>query len=302
MRKSLNTANISCGWNFLLNIFAGAFALLCTLPFLLVFMVSITEEKSLALNGYLFIPKAFSLEAYKVMLESTDSILRVYGVSVFSTVVGTILSVVIMAMYAYPISRSAFKYRNQFTFLIFFTMLFGGGLVPWYIICTRVLHLKDTVWALIVPYLFNSFYVIVMRTFFKTTIHESAIESAKLDGAGEFRVFRSIVMPLSLPVLATVGLFSSINYWNDWWLSTILQSNGEWINLQFAMYRVLLNATYLSEIGNASGGYTQAELARLPTETIRMAMCVIAMGPIVLAYPFFQRYFVKGLTLGSIKG
>ncbi|MEN6315041.1 MAG: carbohydrate ABC transporter permease [Clostridiaceae bacterium] len=302
MKKLSSTANISYGWNTVLNIITAAYTLLCLLPFLLVIIVSFTDEKSLARNGYSFLPEALSLAAYKSLLSSTDSIIRVYCISIFVTIAGTILSVLIMAMYAYPISRSSFKYRKQFTFYIFFTMLFGGGLVPWYIICTQVLHLKNTIWALIVPYLFNAFYTLVIKTFFKTTIHESIIESAKLDGASEIRIFRTIIMPLSMPVLASIALFTSINYWNDWWLSTILQSNDTWINLQYTMYRMLLNATYIVQLGSAAGGYAQSELAKMPTETIRMAMCAVAMGPIIFAYPFFQRYFVKGLTIGSIKG
>jgi putative aldouronate transport system permease protein len=302
MKKLSSTDNISRGWNIILNIASAAYTLICLLPFLLVVIISLTDEKAIAQYGYSYLPKNLSFAAYEALFKSTNSILRVYGVSIFVTVVGTVLSVIIMAMYAYPISRSNFRYRNQFTFIIFFTTLFGGGLVPWYIICTQVLRLKNTVWALIVPYLFNTFYVIVMKTFFKSTIHESIIESAKLDGASEIRIFRTIVLPLSLPVLASVGLFMSIIYWNDWWLSTILQTDNAWVNLQYAMYRVLVSATYLSQLGGIGQGLTQSELAKMPTETVRMAMCVFAMGPIVLAYPFFQRYFVKGLTIGAIKG
>lgn len=301
-KRQSSTANISWGWNLFLNTVTALYTLICLLPFLLVIIVSFTDESSLRQKGYSFVPARLSLEAYRVLFLSTDSILRVYAISIFVTVVGTILSLLIMSMYAYSISRNNFRYRKQFTFYIFFTMLFGGGLIPWYIICTQVLRLKNTVWALIVPYLFNAFYVIVIRTFFKTTIHESIIESAKLDGASEIRIYVSIVLPLSLPVLASIGLFTSINYWNDWWLSTILQSDTTWINLQYAMYRVLVNATYLAQLGGPASGYTQSELARMPTETVRMAMCAFAMGPIILAYPFFQRYFVKGLTIGSIKG
>jgi putative aldouronate transport system permease protein len=261
-----------------------------------------TDEKSISSRGYSFIPSALTLTAYRALFANTQSIGRVYLISIFVTVVGTITGVLIMAMYAYPISRSNFRYKKQFTFYIFFTMLFGGGLVPWYIVCSQVLHLKNTIWGLIVPSLFSAFYVIVIKTVFKSTIHASIIESAKLDGASEMKIFSKIVMPLSLPVLASIGLFMSIGYWNDWWLSTILQSNDKWINLQYAMYRVLLNATYLSQLGGVGAGLSQAELSRMPTETVRMAMCVFAMGPIVLAYPFFQKYFVKGLTIGSIKG
>lgn len=302
MKKLSSTANISKPWNIFLNIIIAAYTTICLLPFLLVIIVSFTEESSLRSRGYSFIPTGLSFEAYKTLFLSTDSILRVYVISVIVTIVGTILNVIITSMYAYSISRSNFRYRKQFTFYIFFTMLFGGGLIPWYIVCTQVLKLKDTLWALIVPYLFNAFHVIIVRTFFKSTIHESIIESAKLDGASEIRIYTSIMLPLSLPVLASIALFTSITYWNDWWLSTILQNTNDWINLQYAMYRVLLNATYLAQLGGSAGGYTQAELAKMPTETVRMAMCAFAMGPVVLAYPFFQRYFVKGLTIGSIKG
>jgi len=302
MKKSSSIDNISFGWNIILNIITGAYTLLCLCPFLLVVIISFADEKAISQYGYSYFPKALSIAAYKSLFSNTESIMRVYGISLLTTVVGTILSVIIMAMYAYPISRNSFRYRNQFIFFIFFTMLFSGGLVPWYIICTQVLHLKNTFWSLVVPYLFNPFYVIIMKTFFISTIHESIVESAKLDGASEIRIFRTIVIPLSLPVLASVGLFMSINYWNDWWLSTILQSNSTWINLQYAMYKVLMNATYLAQLGGIGKGSTQSELAKMPTETVRMAMCVFAMGPIVLAYPFFQRYFVKGLTIGAIKG
>lgn len=302
MKSASNASDISHGWNVTLNIFTVIYTAICLLPFFLVVIISFTDEAMISLNGYSFFPEALSLNAYKSLLSNTQSLGRIYLVSIFVTVTGTIAGVMITAMYAYPLSRNTFRYRNHFTFYIFFTMLFSGGMVPWYIVCTQVLHLKDTVWALIVPYLFSSFNVIIFRTFFKTTIHESIIESAKLDGAGELRIFRVIVLPLSLPVFASIGLFTAINYWNDWWLSLILQNNSVWINLQYAMYRVLTNAAYLTQLGSGAGGMTQSELAKMPTETVRMAMCVFAMGPVVLAYPFFQRYFIQGLTIGSIKG
>ncbi len=303
MKAKSNKTVKSCAWDLLINISLGGFTLACIIPVILVVIISITEAKYITIHGYSFFPKGLSLEAYRVVLTDTQSILRVYGVSIFVTVFGTLLSVIITAMLAYPLSRSSFRYRNIISFIIFFTMLFNGGMVPWYIICTQVLHLRNTLWALIVPYLVSAFNVIIMKTFFKTTIHESLIESAKLDGAGDFKILRSIVLPLSLPVLATVGLFTSISYWNDWWLPTILIDDNRWINLQYAMTRVIRNAAFLAEIGLSSGASsTHTELARMPTETVRMAMCVLAMGPIVLAYPFLQKYFVKGLTIGSIKG
>lgn len=300
--KRESAKSISYRWNTILNTIIASYTAICLLPFLLVFIVSFTDEKSISRHGYSFFPKVLSLEAYKSVILNTKSIGRIYLISIIVTVIGTLLGLLIMAMYAYPISRSSFRYRTHFTFYIYFTMLFGGGMVPWYIICTQVLKMKNTIWALIVPYLFNVFYVIILRTFFKT-IHESIIESAKLDGASEIKIFRSIILPLSLPVLASVGLFTSIGYWNDWWLSLMFQDSGYWINLQYAMYKVLENATYLATLsGGAGGGLTQSQLANMPTETMRMAMCVFAIGPIILAYPFFQRYFVSGLTIGSIKG
>lgn len=302
MKNNALSGNISWRWNLLINIALGAFVLVCTMPFLLVVSISFSEQNSLIQHGYSYFPDQYTLDAYRALFMSNYSIVRVCLISIVVTVLGTILSVMMIATYAYPISRTTFRYRNLFTFIIFFTMLFGGGMVPWYIICVRVLHLKNTIWGLIVPYLFNAFYVIVMKTFFRANIHDSVVESAKLDGAGELRIFRAIVLPLSLPVLASIGLFTAIGYWNDWWLSTILQDSNKWINLQFTMYKMLLNATFLAQLSDASGGLTQSALARLPTETMRMAMCVIAMAPIVMAYPFFQRYFVKGLTIGSIKG
>jgi putative aldouronate transport system permease protein len=215
---------------------------------------------------------------------------------------GTALSLLVIALYAYPISRKDFKYRNQFTFFVFFTMIFGGGLVPWYMVCVQLLHLKNTIWAMIFPALMNGWYVLIMRTFFATSIPDSIIESAKIDGAGEWRTFFQIVLPLSLPGLATVALFNTLAFWNDWYLPLMFITKANLYNLQYTMYKMLANIQFLIQSSSAMSGRASEMLKNLPSETSRMAMCILAVGPIIFAYPFFQKYFVKGLTVGAVKG
>jgi putative aldouronate transport system permease protein len=271
------------------------------LPLLLVFMVSITEEKSLLLNGYSFFPKQIDFSAYQYLFRGSDTILRAYGITIFVTVVGTTLGLFLTALLAYPLSRKDFPLRNVFTFYIFFTMLFNGGLVPWYLVYSNVLHIQNTVLSLIIPnLLIGGFNVFIMRTFFMTTIPPSIVESASIDGAGELRIFFQIILRLSLPVLATIGLFTTLAYWNDWYNSLIYINDTKLYSLQYLLNKTLMD---INVVLNKTTGTLQADLlAKVPTETIRMAMAVLGIGPIVLAYPFFQRFIVQGLTIGSVKG
>lgn len=279
------------------------YAALCILPLILVLSISLSDETTVIANGYRFIPETFSVSAYEFLFKDMDQIIRSYGVSIFVTVVGTVISVALTACYAYPLSRSDLPYRGFFAFFIFFTMLFNGGLVPWYLVYVNLLDLKNTIWVLIMPMLMSPFFVLVMRTFFSSSIPMSILESARVDGAGEFRTFIRIVLPLSLPVLATVALFSTLNYWNDWYLSMIFISDNKTISLQYLMYRTLLDIQYLTSNSNvASQISSQGGMLDLPNKTLQMAMAVVGIGPIVLAYPFFQRYFIKGLTVGAVKG
>ncbi|WP_160035453.1 carbohydrate ABC transporter permease [Paenibacillus sp. An7] len=279
------------------------YAALCILPLILVLSISLSDETTVIANGYRFIPETFSVSAYEFLFKDMDQIIRSYGVSIFVTVVGTVISVALTACYAYPLSRSDLPYRGFFAFFIFFTMLFNGGLVPWYLVYVNLLDLKNTIWVLIMPMLMSPFFVLVMRTFFSSSIPMSILESARVDGAGEFRTFVRIVLPLSLPVLATVALFSTLNYWNDWYLSMIFISDNKTISLQYLMYRTLLDIQYLTSNSNvASQISSQGGMLDLPNKTLQMAMAVVGIGPIVLAYPFFQRYFIKGLTVGAVKG
>ena len=284
-----------------LNILMILCTIACVLPLIIVFSASITDEKTVTMYGYSLFPRELSLEAYKYIFKDIMVILRAYGVTVLVTVVGSALSLVTIALYAYPISRKDFKYRNVFTFIVFLTMLFNGGLVPWYMVYVNVLHIDDTIMALILPYLMTPLYVLIMRTFFMTTIPDGIIEAASIDGAGEFQTFVWIVLPLAKPVLATIGLFNLLTYWNDWYAPLLFINNEKLFNLQYLMYRVDKAIIYLSNNAGSINNATQI-MANLPTQTARMAMAVIAIGPIILTYPFFQKYFVEGLTIGSIKG
>ncbi|MGO4274476.1 carbohydrate ABC transporter permease, partial [Paenibacillus sp. TAF58] len=230
-------------------------------------------------------------------------IVKSYGISLFVTMVGTIVGITFMALFAYPISRKDFSHRGFFTFYMFFTMLFNGGLVPFYLTYVQLLDLKNSLLALIIPLLISPFFILLMRTFFVNTIPKEVLESAAIDGASEWKILWRIVIPLSLPVLATVAMFTTLTYWNDWFLSLIFITDDQMVSLQYLMYKTMLNIQYLTSNPYASQSINaQGGLANLPTETVRMAMCVVGIGPIIFAYPFFQRYFVKGLTVGAVKG
>jgi len=266
-------------------------------------MVSFSNEEAVLREGYKFIPTAFDTSAYNFLFEDFRQVARSYGITITVTVVGTVLSMIMVAMYAYPISRRDFPHARFFTFIVFFTMLFGGGLVPWYLVYVQLLHLKDTLWVLIMPLLIPAFWVLVTRTFFATSVPSAVLESARIDGAGEIRIFFQIVMPLSLPVLATVALFQTITYWNDWFLSLVFITKNENVSIQYLMYKTMQNVQYLTQNSQAMQALMQAgAYIRFPAETMRMAMAIVGIGPIVLAYPFFQKYFIKGLTVGAVKG
>lgn len=275
--------------------------ILCLYPLALVIGISFTEETTLAIHGFKLVPLKTSLNAYTFVLKESDAILRAYGVTLLVTVMGTLASTLVIALYAYALSRKDFRGRKFFSFIAFFTLLFSGGLVPWYMLCVNVLHLRNNIWALFLPYLMNAWYVLIMRTFYKTNVPDSIIESAKMDGAGEYTIFFRIVIHLAKPGLATIALFNTIVFWNDWWLPLMLVNDPKWFNLQFLMYRVQSNIQYLSSMAGNIQGATADILKRLPSRSAQMAMCILSIGPIVMAYPFFQKYFVKGITIGSLK-
>jgi len=287
--------------NFTLNAIFFLYSFLCLAPIVLVIAVSLTDEKSLATNGFSFIPKVFSLGAYEFLVADWRSLVRSYAITLYATFVGTFLAVLITSMFAYVVSRKDFKYRNHLAFFMFFTMLFNGGLVPWYMMYTQMLHLKDNLLVFIIPTLFSAYNMLIIRTYFKNNVADSLIESAKIDGAGEFTIFFKIVVPISKPVFATISLFVGLYIWNDWYISLLYINSPEMINLQYLMYKTMVNIqslqSHITDIPNAA-----EMIAKMPNRSLRMAMAVVGIGPIVLAYPFLQKYFIKGLTIGAVKG
>ena len=290
--------------NTAINIFFAIYTLLCVFPLVVVLIASFTDERTILVEGYSLMPEVWSLEAYRFLLKDWWAVVDSYVVSIVVTMVGTVVGLAMMSMYAYPISRQDFPFRNVFAFFLFFTILFNGGLVPFYLVYTQGLHLQNTLAVLILPLLVNGFFVLLIRTFFANTIPKELFESAKIDGAGEWRIFTQIVLPLSLPALATVGLFTTLNYWNDWFLSLLFINDTDApVTIQFRMYKTLLDIQYLSANASAYSAILAANPNfTIPGETARMAMAVVGIGPIIFAYPFFQRYFVHGLTVGAIKG
>ena len=288
--------------NSALNLAFLLYAAICVLPVLIVLGVSLSSEESIMRHGYSLIPREFSTSAYNLLFKDGVTISRAYGITIMTTLVGMAICVLTVCLYAYPLSRPTFKFKGFFTFYLFFTMIFGGGLVASFVVNTTLLGFKNNVWSMILPMGFNAFWVIVIRTFYKTQIPESLIESAKIDGAGEWYTLIRVVLPLSLPGIATVALFSTIGIWNDFFQNLLYIDNPELYNLQRLIQQTLGSITILREMAfkiGTSGG--QVDLASLPSETFRMAICIVTIGPIILAYPFFQKYFIRGLTIGAIK-
>ncbi len=287
--------------NVLFNVILTILSLLSVIPFIFVIIISFTDEEALAMNGYRFIPEKWSLYAYEYIVSAGENILRSYGVTILVTVVGTLIGLLLTGTYAYALSRKTYAFRSFFTKVITVPMLFSGGMIANYLVMTKVLMLKNTIWALILPLCMNSFNVIVLRTFFKTSIPDSVVESAKIDGASEWKLFFRIVIPMAMPGLATIGLFLTLGYWNDWFNALMYIDNKDWIPLQFLLMQIQNSIDWLASNKSMMGVDGIQAAANLPKETIKMAIVVISTLPIIFAYPFFQRYFVNGLTIGAVK-
>ena len=279
----------------------GFTSLIAILPFILIFMASITEEKSLTQYGYSFFPKQFSLDAYKYLVNQISTVGRAYLTSIGLTVVGTVGNMLLTTMFAYPLSREDFKYRGIFAFILFFTMLFNGGIVPSYMVWTRLLHIKDTYFALLLPnLLMGAFNVLLVRNYYKSNIPASIVESAQLDGAGELTIFWKIMLPLSVPVNVTVGLFAGLAYWNDWTNALYYIDNTKYYGIQNMLMRIMENITFLTS-GQASRVVDTSAIT-VPSVGMRMALAVIGILPILVVYPFLQKYLIKGIVVGAVKG
>lgn len=279
----------------------GLFTLTVFLPFLLIVMASFTSESALIKQGYSFFPAEFSIDAYLYMKSSASTFIRAYGVSFLVTILGTVVGLLISSMLAYPMSRADFKYHNVLAFVIFFTMLFSGGVVPSYILWTQVFNIKDTYAALIVPNLLaNAFNVLLIRNFFRSNVPMEVIESAQIDGASELRTFFRIMLPLSVPVLVTVGLFMGLAYWNDWINALYYITKPQYYGIQNILIRLMNNIQYLnsSEASSVLG----ANAVELPNTSIRMAMAVLGIVPVLIVLPFMQKYLTRGVVIGAVKG
>ncbi|AYV73621.1 carbohydrate ABC transporter permease [Bacillus sp. PK3-056] len=286
--------------NIFFNIMVGLFAFSCIFPFLFVIIISFTSETALITNGYALWPSEWSIQGYTYLADLKTQIIQSLFITVFVTGVGTFINVAFTSTYAYAISRPNFRYKRFFTIFALITMLFSPGMVPSYIVMTNMLQLKDTVWALILPMALSPFNIIVMRTFFRRQVPESIIESSRIDGASEMRIFTQIVLPLAVPGIATISLFAALGYWNDWFNALLYIQSDNLIPLQYLLMKIQSNIDFMTQnaglSGNLSGG-----LAAIPKEATRMAMVVISTLPIACSYPFFQRYFVSGLTIGGVK-
>jgi len=282
------------------EVFASA-VMICVMvivifPFLLLFISSITEENTLLINGYSIFPEKLSFDAYKYIWNSRDVIFRAYGITVCVTVIGTLAHVAIVAMAAYPLSLRNLPGRSFFSFAILFTMLFNGGLVPTYMIYTMVFHIKNTYWALLVPnLLFSSFNCIIVRTYLQSNVPSELYESAKIDGASEFQIFRRIVLPLGKPIFVTVGVFAGLNYWNDWTNGLYYISDQSKYSIQQVLNVMVKNIEYLTKYGRGA-------VSSVPSISLRMAIAFAAMLPILILYPFLTKYFEKGIAVGAVKG
>lgn len=289
-------------WQWVAHTVLFLFSLACILPFVLLIVSSFTDERSIVRNGYSFFPEEFSLNAYEYIWQQSSLILNSYGITIFITIFGTAGSLLITSLLAYPLSRRDLPGRMVISFLLFFTMLFNGGMVPTYLIYTQMLDMKNTLAALIIPgLLMNGFMVLLMRIFFMTTIPAPVLESASIDGANELTIYRKIVLPLSLPILATVGLMQGLMYWNDWYNGLMFITEPKLFSLQNVLNRLMSDIQFLANNSQMSS-VVRGAAAQLPSETFRMAIAVISVVPIMMAYPFFQKYFVKGMTIGSVKG
>jgi putative aldouronate transport system permease protein len=267
-----------------------------------VLSISLSAEASITQYGYRFIPRIFSTEGFDYLIKQGSLILRSVGISIFVTVVGTVIGVLLTTLMGYVISRNDFKLKNFLTWLVFVPMVFNGGLISTYFINRQLLGLGNTVWALILPMCVSSFSVVICKTFFRLTIPDSLVESAKIDGATQFTIFFKLVLPLSLPVVATIALFLTFAYWNDWWLAMLYVDNRSLFTLQALLNGIMNDINMLAQNSHLLG-MTQAQLlASMPKEAARMAIAVIIVLPIACAYPFFQRYFITGLTVGAVKG
>ncbi|MDR1538007.1 MAG: carbohydrate ABC transporter permease [Clostridiales bacterium] len=281
---------------------AGVVTLVCLLPFIMIFSGSFSTETEIIRNGFSLLPQNFSVEAYLTVFERPEIIMRAYANTLLLVATGGAAGLFLVAMTAYVLQRKDFEWRNKFSFFFYFTTLFSGGIVPYYILMTQTLKLKNNYLALIIPLLFSVFNLLVMKSFM-SGVPDALTDAARIDGCGDFSIFARIYLPLSKPALATIGLFLVLAYWNDWYNAMLYISKDELYPLQYFLYQKVNNIeAYKKIIAQQQGAAAMANLIEMPTQTLKMALTVVVTGPIILAYPFAQKYFVQGMTIGAVKG
>jgi putative aldouronate transport system permease protein len=288
-------------YHILASIILGAVTIATLVPLVLLVMSSFSNNKDITLYGYTFFPRAFSLDAYRYIWNERMQIFRAYSITIFVTSIGTFTGLLISVLYAYALSRPHFPGKKFFAVYLLFTMLFNGGLVPTYIMYTRYLGMKNTIFALILPgLLMNAFNVLLIRSYIQNNIPSSLIEASKMDGAGDFLILRKVVLPMSTPILATMGLLIGVTYWNDWQNGLYYITEEKLYSIQQILNNMIRNIEYLSKNSTAVAKSTSLA-GKIPAATVRMAIAVIGLMPILIIYPFVQKYFVKGITLGAVK-
>ncbi len=298
---SMKINRVKSGTNAAFNVLFALLAAMAILPVIFVFMISISSEESIRLVGYSFAPRGFSASAYAFLWNERATILQALFISVSVTCLGTLLGLALTTTMGYVLSRPVFKMKSFYTWVVFIPMIFNGGMVASYVVNANVLGLKNTIWALILPLAVSSFNIIICKTFFRSTIPDSIIESAKMDGASQLRIFGQIVLPISKPVLATIGLFLVFGYWNDWFQSSLYISDSKLVSLQALLNNMMKSLDYIAN--NPTAGVSlQQYRNQMPSESVRMAIAIVIVVPIACAYPFFQKYFISGLTIGAVKG
>ena len=288
----------AAGFSVIKGVLLTILSLLCVLPFIVIVSGSFTSNREIIRSGFSLLPRGFTVEAYRTIFKTPEDILQAYKMNVYYTGIGTALGLIIITLTAYVISRKEFKYRNTVSFLIYFTTIFGGGMIPWYLMYANVLNLRGSTLAIWFPALITPFLVILMRTFIAGAVPDAVVESAKIDGAGHWRIFWQIVLPVLGPGLATVGLFQALGYWNDWYRSSMFSTSSRTWSLQFYLYDLVNSTQAMRQMAQ----YANINTADLPTQSVKLAMSVVATGPILILYPFVQRYFVSGITVGAVKG
>ncbi len=281
--------------------FLGLIALMCLIPFIMIISGSFSSEEAIIQNGFSMLPQDFSLEAYKTVFKDPLVVYRAYATTIVLTILGTVIGLLFQTMTAYVLSRKDFEWRGKFSFFFYFTTLFSGGLVPYYILITQNLHLRDSYLALLLPMIFSVYNLLIMKSYI-LGIPDSLIEAAKIDGCGEVRTLFKVVFPLIKPALATVGLFIALAYWNDWYNAMLYIKSEEKFPLQYFLYQKINNIEAYKKLLNNAAASSVASAVTLPTQTLKMALTIVVTGPIILAYPIVQKYFVQGITIGSVKG